>query len=56
VETCPHSKTIRGQVKTEQLRVVLGPWPLCPGRSSFVESALCFGGGGVWVKERLCPP
>jgi hypothetical protein len=51
METCPYSKTVRYKVRAEQLIPVLGHWPLV----SIVESALCFGGEGVWVKERLCP-
>jgi len=30
METCPHSKTIRGKVRAEQLIAVLGPWPCAP--------------------------
>ncbi len=52
METFPHSKTIRGKVRAEQLIAVLGPWPFAP----IVETALCFGGEGVWVRERLCQP
>ena len=51
METFPHSKTIRGKVRAHQLIVVLA-LALRP----IVESALCFGGEGVWVRERLCQP
>jgi hypothetical protein len=43
VETCLHSKTIRGKVRAEQLIAVLGPRPFTP----IAGSVLCFGGEDV---------